>query len=159
VDADAELDFLIFGNASVALAHTVLEFEGATNRIDHAAEFDNASVTRALDDAAVMDRNCRVDQIAAERSESSEDAVFVGAGQPRVADDVGYQNCRKLSDLARRAYPAADASLAFPGALRVGIAQTGSCFGLCWATAATRTGTRWREDRPGECGQSRDLEL
>jgi hypothetical protein len=49
---------------------------------------------RALDDAAVMHRNCRIDQITAERSEPSEDAIFVGASEPTIADHVGDQNCR-----------------------------------------------------------------
>ena len=42
-------------------------------RIDDAAEFNDAAVARALDDAAVMHRDGWVDQIAAKGAEPSED--------------------------------------------------------------------------------------
>jgi hypothetical protein len=41
-----------------------------------------------LDDAAVMGRDGRLDQIAAETPKTRERAILVDAGDPAVADDV-----------------------------------------------------------------------
>src|SRR5271165_6383064 len=46
-----------------------------------------------------MDGDRRVDQVAAKGSEPSEDAIFVRAGEPAVADDVGHQDRRELPGL------------------------------------------------------------
>lgn len=54
VDANAELDTLIRGFASIALTHPLLQFDGATRRIYHAGKFDQSSVARCLDHAAPM---------------------------------------------------------------------------------------------------------
>ena len=62
-----------------------------------------AAVAGALDDAAVMDGDCRVDQIAAQRSQPRKDAILVGAGKPAVADDIGHQDRREFPGLAHRA--------------------------------------------------------
>jgi hypothetical protein len=48
--------------------------------VDHAAELDDAAVAVALDDAAVMDRDRGVDQIASQRPEPHERAILIGAG-------------------------------------------------------------------------------
>jgi hypothetical protein len=52
-----------------ALDYAVLHFDA---RIDHAAELDDASVTPALDDAAVMRGDRGVDQVTARRPRSSD---------------------------------------------------------------------------------------
>src|SRR5215469_15797280 len=62
--ADAELDAAIVRKASVALDHAVLHFDGAADCVDHAAELEDDSVASALDDAAMMGGDCRVDEIA-----------------------------------------------------------------------------------------------
>src|SRR5947207_1016604 len=54
VNADAKFDSPFVGHAGVALGHPVLHFDRATDSVDHAAEFDQAAVAGALDDAAVM---------------------------------------------------------------------------------------------------------
>ena len=100
MDADAELDALVRRDLGVALDHRLLHFDGAAHRIDDAAELDNAAVAGALDDPAVMHGDGRVDQVAAKGSESSEDAILVGAGKPGVADDVGHQDCGQFPGLA-----------------------------------------------------------
>ena len=87
-------------HAGVALDHRVLHFDGAAHRVDDAAEFDDAAVAGALDDAAVMHGDGRVDQVAAKRPEPRENAIFVRAGEPAVADDVGDQDRRELAGLA-----------------------------------------------------------
>ena len=47
---DAELDAAFGREAGIALDHSVLHFDGATHGLDHAAEFDEASIPGALDD-------------------------------------------------------------------------------------------------------------
>ena len=59
-----------------------------------------AAVAGALDDAAVMHGDGRVDQIAAQRPQPRQDPILVGPGKPRIADDVGHQDRREFSGLA-----------------------------------------------------------
>ena len=100
MDADAEFDASFGRHAGIALDHRVLQFDGAAHRIDDTAEFDDAAVAGALDDAAMMDGDRGVDQVAAKRSEPSEDAIFVRPGEPAVTDDVRHEDRRELSGLA-----------------------------------------------------------
>ena len=65
MNADAKFDALVRRDARVALDHGVLHFGRAAHRVNHAAELDNAAVAGALDDPAVVDRDCGIDQIAA----------------------------------------------------------------------------------------------
>ena len=54
----------------VALDHGVLHFDGAAHRVDDAAKLDDAAIAGALDDAAMMHGDGRIDQIAAQRTQS-----------------------------------------------------------------------------------------
>ena len=82
-------------HAGVALDHAVLHFDRAAHRVDHAAEFDDAAVAGALDDAAVMRGDGGIDQVAAQAPEAAR------ACDPRrlpasrlVADDIRDQDRR-----------------------------------------------------------------
>ena len=66
MDADAKHDALAVRKARVALNHRVLNFDGAAHGVDHAAELDDGAVAGALDDAPMMDRDRRIDQVAAQ---------------------------------------------------------------------------------------------
>ena len=88
MDADAELDAAFRRQAGVALDHAVLHFDGAAHRVDHAAELDDAAVAGALDDAAVMEGDGRIDQVAAERPEPRQNAILVRSREPAIADDI-----------------------------------------------------------------------
>ena len=57
----------------------------------------------ALDDAAVMQRNRGVDEVAPESPKASEDSIFIRTRKPRVADHVGDQDRGQFSGLAHRA--------------------------------------------------------
>jgi hypothetical protein len=103
MNANAKLDALLGQHVGVALDHRGLDFDRAAHRVDHAAELDNAAVPGALDDAAVVHGDDRVDQVAAERPEPRQRAVLVGAGEPAVAGDVGHQNRRELLGLGHGA--------------------------------------------------------
>jgi hypothetical protein len=74
-----------------------------THGVDHAAEFDEAAVAGPLDDAPVMQGDGRIDQVAAQRSEPGQRAIFVRAGEPAVADYVRDQDRRNLPGLAHGA--------------------------------------------------------
>ena len=71
------------------------------------------AVAGALDDAAVMHGDGRVDQIAAQRPQPRKRAILVGAGEPAVADDVGHQDRREFPGLGHgRSFTAEESSTA-----------------------------------------------
>ena len=59
-----------------------------------------SAVAGALDDAAVMRGDRGIDQIAAQRPQPRQGAIFVRAGEPAVADDIGDQDRRDFPGLA-----------------------------------------------------------
>ena len=63
------------------------------------SEFNETSVARSLHDAPVMHRDCRIDQIAAQRSQPSKRAIFVCAGKPAISDDVRREYRREFPGL------------------------------------------------------------
>ena len=103
MDADAELDPALGRQTGIALDHAVLHFDCATHGVDYAAEFDEAAVAGPLDDAPVMQGECRIDQVAAQRSEPGKRAILVRAGEAAVADYVRDQDRRNLPGLAHGA--------------------------------------------------------
>jgi hypothetical protein len=112
MNSDAEFDALIGRGLSVALDHRPLDFDGAIHRIEDAAEFNDAAVAGALDNAAVMHRDGGVDQITPKGPKPRKDAIFVRASKPGVADDVGHQDRRELAGLAHGASAEARSSVA-----------------------------------------------
>ena len=86
-----------------------LDLDGAAHSIDDAAELDDRAVAGALDDAAVVDGDCGIDQIATERPEPRQNPVLVRPGEPRIADDVGHQDRGEFSGLAHGAEASAEA--------------------------------------------------
>src|SRR5262245_22724777 len=103
MNANAEFDALVWRDLSVTRNHRPLDFDGAIHRIDDAAELDNCTVASAFDDAAMMHGDGRVDQVAPERAQPRQNAVLVGSGKARVADDIGHQDRRELPGLAHGA--------------------------------------------------------
>ena len=91
------------GHARVALDHGVLHFDRAAHRVDDAAELDDAAVAGALDDAAVMHGDRGIDQIAAQRAQPRQGAIFVRAREPAIADHIRDQNRRNFPGFAHGA--------------------------------------------------------
>ena len=89
--------------AGVALDHSVLDLDGAAHRVDHAAEFDDRAVAGALDDAAMMESDGWVNEVATQRAQPRERALLVGTGEPAIADDIGDQDRGEFARLAHRA--------------------------------------------------------
>jgi hypothetical protein len=54
MNADPKLDAPLWRQPGIALDHAVLHFDGATHRIDHAAELDKVAVAGPLHHAAMM---------------------------------------------------------------------------------------------------------
>jgi hypothetical protein len=106
MDADAKLYPPVLRHACIALDQAVLHLDRATHRIDHAAEFDYASVPGAFDDPAVMGGGGWIDQIAAKTAQACKRAILVGSCEPRVTDDIRDQDRRELSGLAHCVPPA-----------------------------------------------------
>ena len=79
VNADASLDTLVGGQAGVALSQAATHFHGAANGLDHAAKFDERPVAGPLDDSPVVDRDRRVDEVAAQSSQPRQREFLVGA--------------------------------------------------------------------------------
>ena len=92
MDADAKLDAALGRHAGVALDHAVLHFDRETHRVHYAAELHNGSIAGALDDAAMVHGDYGINQIAADRPKPRQRTIFVRAGEPRIADDVGHQD-------------------------------------------------------------------
>jgi hypothetical protein len=69
MNANPELDALLWRHAGVALDHSGLAFDRATHGVGRTAELDDRAVASALDDAPVVHGDDGVDQVAAERRE------------------------------------------------------------------------------------------
>ena len=95
------------GTSTFALDHGGLDFDSAAHGVDHAAELDDRAVAGALDDAAVMNRDRGVDEIAAQGSQAREDAILVRSREPAISDDVRDKNRSKFSGLAHFGVPLA----------------------------------------------------
>ena len=102
MDTNAKVDATIFWQPRVALDHAVLDLDGAAHRVDDAAEFDDRAVAGALDQAAVVDGDRRINEVAAQSAQPRQRAVLVRAGQSAETDDVGGQNRGKFSDFGHR---------------------------------------------------------
>jgi hypothetical protein len=61
MNADAKFDPPFRRHPGVALDEAVLHFDGAARRVNRTAEFDDRAVASALDDAAMMGGDSRVD--------------------------------------------------------------------------------------------------
>ncbi len=76
----------------IALAHRPLDGDGALDRIDDAAEFDQRAVAHHLDDAAVPGGDGRVERLAPDLPERGDRAGLVGAHHRGIAGNVGGED-------------------------------------------------------------------
>ena len=103
MNANPEFDAALRRQAGVALDEAVLHLDRAAHRVDHAAELDEAAVAGALDHATMMHRDGRINEVAAQRPESRQNAILVRSREPAVSDDIRDQNRRDLPGLAHGA--------------------------------------------------------
>jgi hypothetical protein len=107
VDADPEFNAAVFRHAGVALDHRALDFDGAADGVHHGAEFDQRAVARALDHATLVDRDGRIDEIAAQRPQARQRPILVGAGKTAEPDHIGGENRREFAHFGHWLLPAA----------------------------------------------------
>ena len=81
MDADAKVDAALGRQPGIALDEALLHLDGATHRVNDAAELDDAAVARALDHPAAMHGNGRIDEVAPERAHPRQNPIFIGARQ------------------------------------------------------------------------------
>jgi hypothetical protein len=105
MNAYAEIDAAVARQTRIALDHRILHFDRAAQSIDHAAKLDENAVAGALDHAPVMHGDGGIDEVAAQRPEPRQRAVFVHAGEPAIPDHVGRQDRGEFPDFAHWASP------------------------------------------------------
>jgi hypothetical protein len=86
MDADAHLDAPVGQDTSVTFGDAGLHFNRASHGFDHAAEFDQCSITRAFDKPSLVERDRGIDEVDAGRPEARERALLIRASKPRVAN-------------------------------------------------------------------------
>jgi hypothetical protein len=77
IDPDTELDAPLLRLSGVTLGHLVLNFNGATYRIDNAGELNQEPVAGRLHNPAAVLLNLRVGKFASQLFERSESAFLV----------------------------------------------------------------------------------
>ena len=77
MNADAELYAALRRQPGVALDEAVLDLDRTAHGVDYAAELDEAAVPGALDHATMMHGDGRIDQVAAQRPKSRQNAILV----------------------------------------------------------------------------------
>ena len=100
MDADAKFDPPFRRHACVSLDHGALDFDRAADRVDHAAKLDDAPVPGALDGAASVCGDGRVDHVASDAAKTGERPLLVGAREPAIAHDIRNENCCEFPVLA-----------------------------------------------------------
>jgi hypothetical protein len=97
-DADAHRRAQLTGSSP-----TRILLSATLARLTKIGESDGRAFASRLDDAAVVHRDERTNQVAAEGPNSRKRAVFVGPCKPAIAGDVGRQQHRELAGLAHGA--------------------------------------------------------
>jgi hypothetical protein len=114
VEADAEPDLALVRRFGVAADHRVLNVDGAGQRLHCADEFREHAVAGGLEDAPAMPRDLRLDQFLQATLYQIERADLILAHMPRVALDVGEEDCGESTlDRRRIVAPALFRSRAF----------------------------------------------
>ena len=95
MDADPKFNALFGRQAGVVLDHTALHFDGAADRVDHAAELDDQAIAGTFDHTTMLESGGRINEIAAKaprrariRSSSAPASGYIRQrprpGSPRV---------------------------------------------------------------------------
>ena len=117
VNADPKHDALIVRRPGIAFGHRVLHRDRTSHRFHHAAEFDQRPIAHALEHPAVQTSDNGIDHVGAQRAQSCQRAILVGARHAAKANDVRRKNRSDFAPLGHCA-PQADAKLPQKGAGR-----------------------------------------
>ena len=96
VDADAQAHPAVLGQLGVADPELFLDRDGAAHRLHRAGELGQHAVAAGAEHPAVMPDDQAVDNFPI-GLEGSKRRLFIGRHQPRVALDIGGEDCRKPS--------------------------------------------------------------
>src|SRR6202011_1060390 len=107
IDADAQLDAVVYRHTGVTLGHCLLHLDRATYRIDDAGKFHQQAVAGGLDEAAPMLGDLRIDELAAQRFEAFERTLFIRPHQPRIPRYIAGQDRGETPGLAHSVSPTA----------------------------------------------------
>ena len=107
IDADAQFDAVVRFDAGVALRYRLLHRDGAPHCIDDAGKFDQQTVAGGLDDPPVMLGDLRIDELMAQRIQSSERAFLIRPHQPRIPRHIGGEDRSEPAGLAHVPSPVA----------------------------------------------------
>jgi hypothetical protein len=88
----AKSDALGFRQGSVAVADRLLQGDGASRRIDDAAEFQQQTVADRVDYSAPVVGDRRIDELAAILRQSLQRSGFILSHHSTVADNVGHHD-------------------------------------------------------------------
>ena len=99
MDANAQLNAALGWKTGIALDHAVLHLDGAANGVNDASKLNENAITCAFDDTSVMQRDSRIKQITAERTQPRKRPLLVGSGELTVSGYICRQNCGQLSGL------------------------------------------------------------
>jgi hypothetical protein len=89
MNADAELDAFLGRNSGFALDHRALDLNRASHGVNDAAELDEAAIPGSFDDAPVVHRDYRIDEVTPKRPEARKRAILIRARESAVTDHVG----------------------------------------------------------------------
>ena len=95
VDADAEAHAPVVRQIGVARLGGLLHLGSEAHGIHHAAELGQEAVAQRLDDASTCLGNQRIDDGGLPRHQLGQRARFVALHQPRIARDIGREDCRE----------------------------------------------------------------
>ena len=97
VDSDPELDLALARLAAIALGHARLDRHRAAHRLDRAGEIHQQPVARALDDAAAVLGDARLEELAEMALQPAKRALLVLAHETAEAGDVERQDRGQLA--------------------------------------------------------------
>src|SRR5262245_28059711 len=85
IDADPKLDALLGGNVGIPAIHPALDIDRTAYRVNHGSKLDEDAVAGRLNDPAAMERDGRIDQLAAQLAQAFKRAFLIEASQPGIA--------------------------------------------------------------------------
>ena len=92
VDTDPKRQLLALRQTGAARRVRPLDSHGAGDGVNDTGELDQRAVAHKLDDAAIVARDLRIDDLAAQRLEARERVGLVGTHEPGITDNVRGQD-------------------------------------------------------------------
>ncbi len=92
IDADADVDPTVFGQARVAFRHAALQHDRALDGVDDAAELGQQPVAHQLEDPAAVPADFGFEEFFAMRPHALECVSLVPLHQPAIADHIGRED-------------------------------------------------------------------